>query len=321
MSKWNGLLLIDKPGGCTSHDVVDRVRRILRQKEIGHAGTLDPLASGLMVLLLGQATKLSNYILAQDKRYRVKVRLGVTTDSADRDGEILSTSPVDVSRDRLAGVMGELTGDLELEVPMISAVKVQGKKLYEYARENKPVVAPRKMMKFFDLNFLGLDGAMADAEISCSKGGYIRAWTTELGRRLGVGGTVEELRRLASYPYDVHEAVTLEKLTDLAEAPDPVRALGPAYIPMSQALPGWVTCLVRGREEQLLRHGQISHDLTNRLIVAQKDAFQSQKAVGIKVLSTQGDLVGLLEAVPNQGLKIRRIFPAGQGLDVGGQPH
>jgi tRNA pseudouridine55 synthase len=315
MQQWNGLLLIDKPGGCTSHDVVDRVRRILKMTAVGHSGTLDPLASGLMVLLLGHATKLSNYILAQDKRYWTRIRLGTTTDSGDRDGEVLSEVPVDVTDQQLYEVLPQLLGDLELEVPMISAVKVKGKKLYEYARQDRPVVVPRKLMHFYDLKVVSFQSPTVDLEIACSKGGYIRAWATELGKRLGVGAIVEELRRLESHPYTIHEAMNLEKLAEAMQQDLPVKALGPAFIPVAQALPGWITCLVRGREEQLLRHGQISHDLSNRLIVAQKDACLAQKAVGIKVLGSQGELVGLLEALPLQGLKIRRIF-----ADAGAQP-
>src|SRR5262249_5364806 len=151
-------------------------------------------------------------------------------------------------------------------VPMVSAVKVKGKKLYEYARQERPVEAPKKPMRFYDLKQLTLaETHLVDAEISCSKGSYIRAWTTAIGQRLGVGAIVEELRRLSSYPYDVHEAVTLDQLAIAAREPLPRKALGPAFIPMSQALPGWMSCLVRGREEQLLRNGQISHDLSNRL--------------------------------------------------------
>lgn len=303
--EWNGLLLIDKPVNCTSHDVVDRVRRILKMTAVGHSGTLDPLASGLMVLLLGQATKLSNYILAQDKRYWTKLQLGVTTDSGDRDGQTLSTTPVRISEKQLHEALDKLVGDLDLPVPMVSAIKVKGKKLYEYAREEVQMTAPMKRMRFYDLRLTRWDGDVVEAEISCGKGGYIRSWATELGRLLGVGATVNELRRLESLPYNVHEAVTLEQLGQLVHE---AKSLGPAFIPMAQALPGWISCSVRGREEQLLRHGQISHDLGNRLIVAQKDAVREQKAVGIKVVGESGELVGLLEALPGQGLKIRRIF-------------
>jgi tRNA pseudouridine55 synthase len=303
--EWNGLLLIDKPVNCTSHDVVDRVRRILRMKAVGHAGTLDPLASGLMVLLLGHATKLSNYILAQDKRYWTQVKLGITTDSGDRDGQILSQVPVQVTEKQLHDALEKVVGDLELPVPMVSAIKVKGKKLYEYAREEKPVTAPIKAMRFYDLKLTKWEGDIVEAEISCTKGGYVRSWATELGRQLGIGATVNELRRLESVPYNVHEAVTLEKLAQIVHEGG---SLGPAFVPMAQSLPGWTSCIVKGREEQLLRHGQISHDLGNRLIVAQKDAVREGKPVGIKVVGATGELVGLLEALPGEGLKIRRIF-------------
>lgn len=306
----DGLLLIDKPPACTSHDVVARVRKILKMSAVGHSGTLDPLASGLMVLLLGQATKLSNYILAQDKRYAVKIRFGVTTDSGDRDGVTLATQDVSFSASQLQAALEQSMGEHEWPVPMVSAVKVQGKRLYEYARQEQPVTPPHKLMRFYDLSVGSWNAPFLEAEVACSKGSYVRAWSTQLGAVLGVGASVEELRRIESLPYHVHEALTLERLQQLWSADSVPQSLGPAFVPMAEALPGWFTCFVRGREEQLLRHGQISHELGNRLIVQQKDAFLGQKAVGIKVLGEGGRLVGLLEAIPQTGLKIRRIFAA-----------
>ena len=147
----HGLLLIHKESGMTSHDVVAKARRVLKTKAIGHTGTLDPMASGLMVLLVGEATKLSQYILEQNKAYRLTAKLGETTDTLDSTGKITSTSDKVVSRDEVAKEIHQLQGDLQLPVPIYSATKVDGKKLYEYAREDKPVEVPIKKMTFFDL--------------------------------------------------------------------------------------------------------------------------------------------------------------------------
>ncbi|MGE0762041.1 MAG: tRNA pseudouridine(55) synthase TruB [Bdellovibrionales bacterium] len=305
---WNGLLLVDKPPGCTSHDVVDRVRRIFDMSAVGHSGTLDPLASGLMVVLLGHATKLSDYILGQDKRYRVTMKFGWTTDSGDRDGQTVREEPFMLPHEQVERMALQMSGDMELPVPVFSATRVKGKKLYEYARAEKEVTVPVKAMRFYNISSPNWVEEQLEIEVSCAKGGYIRSWVTALGAKVGVGATVMELRRLVSAPYNVHEAISLEALAEIVACPEAKANLGPAFIGMAQALPGWQQCVVKGREEQLLRNGQISHDLTNRLVVAQKQAHMSQTPVGIKVLGTDGELVGLIEASIAQGLKIRRIF-------------
>jgi tRNA pseudouridine55 synthase len=305
----NGLLLIDKTPDCTSHDVVAQVRRILGQKSVGHCGTLDPMASGLLVILLGQATKLSNYILTADKRYRVRIQFGRVTDSGDRTGETVLERPVIHSEADLERAIKGLTGHLQLPVPIFSAVKVGGRKLYEFAREQEKIEVPVKSMRFYDVRRLESGPDWQDVEVSCAKGGFIRSWVPAIGEALGCGATVGELRRIQSEPHDVKDAITIDTLRERITAPQlPLPELGKSFIPMAQALPNWRQCAVKGREEQLLRNGQISRDLTNRLILAQKDAHLSQGPIGIKILGSEGDLVGLIEALPLQGLKIRRIF-------------
>ncbi len=310
----NGLLLVDKPTGCTSHDVVNRVRRALQMTSVGHSGTLDPLASGLMVILLGQATKLSDFILAQDKRYLVTIRLGMTTDSGDRDGKILSQQPVDLDRAQVENTLIGQQGEMRLPVPIFSATRVNGRKLYEYARAEKAVETPCKLMRFYDLGAVTwLEKDLFKVEVSCAKGGYIRSWVTALGENLKVGATVMGLRRLFSGEFKAENAIDLDQLESLSGQEDPRKVLGDFFIPMARTLPRWPQCNVRGREEHLLRNGQISHDLTSRLVVVQKQAHLSQTPIGIKVLGEDGELVGLLEASTTQGLKIRRIFTS-QGL-------
>lgn len=305
---WNGLLLIDKPSGPTSHDVVHRVRNILGLSSVGHSGTLDPLASGLMVILLGQATKLSDYILSRDKTYEVTIRLGIKTDSGDRTGAVVKEKSVAVSDADVIEALKALTGDLTLRVPVYSAIKVKGKKLYEYARAEQEIAPPEKAMRFYDVQLEKVDLPLVKVTVSCSKGSYIRSWVEELGERLATGATVEELRRISSEPHHVHGAIGLEALSEIAKKDDVRQALGPAFIPMPDALPGMRSCCIKGREERLLRHGQISYDLANRLVLAQKQAHRDQAPVGIKVVGAGGELIGLLEALPQQGLKIRRIF-------------
>lgn len=149
--KLNGLLLIDKPIGLTSHDVVGKVRKILGMTEVGHSGTLDPLASGLMVLLVGEATKLSQYVTDGDKSYIVQLQTGLTTDTLDSTGAITQKFETSLSFDQVKKTGEELSGDLTLAIPLYSAKKIDGKKMYEYARENEPVVQPSKVMRFWDV--------------------------------------------------------------------------------------------------------------------------------------------------------------------------
>ncbi|MCB0385248.1 MAG: tRNA pseudouridine(55) synthase TruB [Bdellovibrionales bacterium] len=309
----NGLLLIDKPQGVTSHDVVQAARRICGMKAVGHTGTLDPLATGLMVLLLGEGTKISQYILSGDKGYRVKVRLGVTTDTLDMTGEIQTRKEVAFSEDEIRQAVQRFEGSLELPVPLYSAIKREGKKLYELARESIPVEAPLRTMYFYGVKVLRAGKDWFEAEVFCHKGGYIRSWAMAVGEELGCGASVEELRRIVSGTHRIEDALSLEKLGHLVRQAEEegLEALGPAYVPLKAALPLWKAVTISGRDEQLMANGQISHDLNRRLIVEKKEAGQRQKAVPIKILSSQsGNLLSILEALPEGGLKIRRIFLA-----------
>lgn len=309
----NGLLLINKPVGVTSHHVVAQARRILKTSEVGHAGTLDPLASGLLVLLVGEATKLSEYVLSGDKAYRVKVRLGMTTDTLDTTGSILSSNGLCQEASGVKLAAETLAGAFLWPVPMYSAAKVGGKKLYELARENIEIESPVKMMKFWDVvaEEPTLDSAMPSivAHLHCSKGSFVRTWADQLGRVLGCGAVVEELHRTLSSPYRIENAIELPALAEKVENGFLESPSGDFYISMQETLPGFRALTVCGRDERLLTGGQVSHDLARRLIVEQKEATETQKMVGIKILSARrGDLLSLIEAQPNRGLKIRRVF-------------
>ena len=174
LSPFNGLLLVDKPADCTSHDVVNRARKLLGMKSVGHSGTLDPLASGLMVLLLGEGTKLSDYILNENKRYWVRMKFGVSSDTLDRTGEILEEKQVDLDPTVVrAAIAAFLSATLNGRFPQFSAVKIAGRKLYEYARNKKPVKAPIRTMSFFDLDKIEVGPDWATAEESAAQKGLI----------------------------------------------------------------------------------------------------------------------------------------------------
>lgn len=307
----NGFLLIDKPTGMTSHDVVRRLRRILLEKTIGHAGTLDPAASGLLVMLVGQATKLSNFILEGDKTYEIEVSLGETTATGDATGEKLEVKKVEASEDEVRDLALSMVGELNLKVPIYAAVKVKGKKLYEYAREKVEVEVPERVMSFYEVKWLGMSESRFRVTIRCSKGTYVRAWAVELGLRLGCGAHISSLRRLKSEPYSLSDSIGLDAFDELVSSEGRVEALrGPHFIEMSEVLPHYRPVQIQGRDELLLMNGQVSHQLQQRLILAQKESFQTKSMVGIRVLSQRsGRLLGILEARPGEGLRIKRVFP------------
>ncbi len=308
MNTMNGLLLVDKPSGLTSHDVVARVRRILGLRAIGHAGTLDPIASGLLVLLLGEGTKISDYVLGGDKGYEVKARLGRRTDTLDRDGRVLEEKDVGAAPDEVRAAIGRLKGVLSLPVPAHSAVKVRGKKLYEYARQEKEVEAPVREMDFREVDVLDVSLPLATIALTCSKGSYIRAWVDKLGSDLGCGAMVEELRRTRSEPYSVADAITLEALEQAwqtRQARD-ASVLGKAWVPLRDALPAFRVLRVDGQDEVLMKNGQISRHLQTRLLGF---VTGGQRLPGVKVVSAAtDDLVSLLWADEGEFYKIRRNF-------------
>ncbi len=310
----NGLLLVDKPEGWTSHDVVAKVRRLMGQKTVGHSGTLDPMASGLLVILLGEATKLSDYMRAKDKVYQVRVQLGVTTDTLDREGEVLSKKVVAFSENEVKEAILKAQGELTLPVPIYSAVKVRGTKLYDYARSGRAVEVPLKQMRFENFRIEAIGPDHFCLEMLCSQGSYVRAWAAHVGELLGVGGCLAALRRTASGPYSIEQALTVEALESLLDQAEGCSLeelhWGEAFVPLAQALPDWHSLMISGRDERLLRNGQISRDVSNRLIIQLKEATRQGQSLGVKVLSSEnrGELLALLEARPLQGLKIRRVF-------------
>ncbi len=303
----HGLLLIDKPSGCTSHDVVARARKCLGQKDIGHTGTLDPLASGLMVLVLGEATKLSDYLTAEDKAYVADLRLGVTTDTLDRTGKILCEQVIDLSEDVITKAAKSLQGEFNWPIPMFSAKKVDGEKLYEKARRGEELTEPpRKKMNFKVLEVQITSPNQVKVALSCSKGSFIRTWVDQLGKVLAVGAHMEELRRTKVGDWRLENAVTLTELENKAGSDWMAHE---AYCPMNQALPRLKTVMAGGpKEERLVLNGQIPRDIANRLVFEQKQAHETGQPVLIKVLSMQANLLAILAAEANQGLKIRRVF-------------
>ena len=295
---YSGLLLIDKPAGMTSHDVVAKVRKHLQQKQVGHAGTLDPAATGLLVLLLGEATKLSNFILSGDKAYEAQVHLGVQTDTGDKDGEVIRRESVDVSEEHIQSAVASLQGDFHWPVPMFSAMKKEGKKLYELAREGVEMEPPKKQMIFEKACYVSSDFPIVKAYVKCAKGGFIRTWGEKLGEALGTVASLESLRRVESSPYRIEQSIPLAEFLE-QEAP-----AGPSWIPMSQVLPNLPVVKVDGVDEKLMKNGQIPHRLSRLLEVE----YLARGHQSVKVCTRRENrLLALLQHSP-KGYKIQRVF-------------
>lgn len=224
-----GILLIDKPSDHTSHDVVARLRGKLRMKRIGHAGTLDPLATGLLVILLGKATKLSQYLISVDKEYEGTAELGKVTDSQDADGEVMETRPVPALTEAeiVAAAKGFL-GDQYQTPPMYSAVKIEGVPLYKRARKGEEIEREPRFIRVMAWDILKVDLPRFDFRLRCTKGTYVRTLAHDLGQKLGCGAHLAALRRTASGPLRVEQAITLDELEKLT-LPEIERRLVPSH--------------------------------------------------------------------------------------------
>jgi tRNA pseudouridine55 synthase len=201
-----GLLLVDKPSGVTSHDVVDVVRRSLRTRKVGHAGTLDPMATGLLIVGVGRATRLLRYLGDLPKSYAATGRLGEETDTLDADGRIVRSAPVDVSRAQIERACAAMVGDSLQTPPAYSAVKVGGRKLYEAARKGDALEAPARPIRVDAFEVSAFDGRDVEVRITCSGGTYVRVLVADVGRALGSGAYLVRLRRTAIGPFRVEDA-------------------------------------------------------------------------------------------------------------------
>ncbi len=210
----DGILIVDKPSGPTSHDVVSRARRALNEKKIGHTGTLDPTATGVLPLVLGRATKLARYFSGGDKSYRATILLGVTTTTLDAAGEVLETRPVTVSEADVHAALDTFRGDIDQIPPMYSAKKQDGKRLYELARQGVEVEREPKKVSIRALTMVSCNLPEVVVDVTCSAGTYVRVLAQDLGEALGCGGHLTALRRTAAGAFVLDESITLEELME-----------------------------------------------------------------------------------------------------------
>ena len=218
----HGVLLLDKPAGLTSNAALQRVKRLYRARKAGHTGSLDPLATGMLPICLGEATKISAFLLAADKRYEVEARLGQVTDTGDADGTVLETHPVPaLDAAAIEAVLARFRGPIEQVPPMYSALKQDGRRLYELAREGRTVERAPRQVSIFELRLLDQAGDRLRLAVRCSKGTYVRVLVEDIGRALGCGAHVSALRRTAVAPFPAGEMVTLDTLERVAAEAGP----------------------------------------------------------------------------------------------------
>ncbi len=247
----DGVLLLDKPSGVTSNAALQTARRLLNAAKAGHTGTLDPMASGLLPLAFGEATKFSQMLLDADKTYAATVRLGIETDSGDADGAVLGTRPVEVSEAGLIEVLKRFRGEIEQMPPMYSALKRNGKPLYEYARAGIEIERETRRVRIHELDLEAFDGDCFRIRVACSKGTYIRSLAMDIGTALGCGAHLSALRRTRIGVFDVEDAVSLQIL-EAADLIERDRLLAPPDVLVS----AFERVELDGEQTTAILHGQ-----------------------------------------------------------------
>lgn len=295
----DGLLLVDKEAGFTSHDVVQKVRRILKQKKIGHCGTLDPDATGLLLLTLGTATRLTRFLIRAPKIYEGAIQLGVATDTYDSSGQTVATAPAGavaaLTLEQVAEAMKGFEGDIEQKPPPYSAKKVNGVKFYELARRGEEVPDEPKEVTVFELTPLSdLEEGRIRFRLACSSGTYARGLAHDLGAALGVGGHLAELRRMRIGTFAVESAVTLARLEEGVTAG---QAPGEAWIPFDQIPLPFAEVTADPQQENRISHGQT-------VLVRE---LAGEEGDWVKLMNRRRELIAV-------GTVVERIGTAGVGI-------
>ncbi len=305
----NGVLVIDKPCGPTSHDVVSAVRKVLREKKVGHTGTLDPTATGVLPLVLGEATKVARYLSGGDKTYRATLHLGVSTDTLDGAGQVISEREVKVSEDEVRAVATSFLGEAMQTPPMFSAKKVDGKRLYELARQGIEVEREAKRVHIYEIEVLEVSLPNVVMDVKCSAGTYVRVLARDIGEKLGTGAYLQQLRRLGAGPFTLTDAIVLQEIID-----DPKVVAG-RLIPVTRALAELPSIELPRGLGRMIRDG---YQLTVAdLRALDVPALEAEAVVALKYNS--GELVAVARAMvaaseldalrrDQQALKTERVF-------------
>lgn len=299
----NGVLLLDKPHGLSSNHALQTVKRIYFAQKAGHTGALDPLATGMLPICLGEGTKFSQFLLDTDKTYQVTAKLGIRTTTSDAGGEVVSEKAVSVSDEQLANALDSFRGTTKQVPSMYSALKYQGKPLYKYAREGIEVPRESRDITVFSLTLLRFDthADEVELEIHVSKGTYIRTIVDDLGELLGCGAHVSDLRRLAVGSYPVEKMVTVSQLEALLEQANsqeikPSELLDPLLLPMQSAVEGMPAVYVDDMSANFLRHGnpvqayKAPADGSVQVYIGEDEHDESAEFIGVAVIDNDGQV-------------------------------
>ena len=249
----NGILLVDKPTGWTSSDVVAKLRGLLHERRIGHSGTLDPMATGLLVVFVGRATRAVEFAESQEKRYLASLRLGLATDTQDITGNRISGEPREISEAELERTLALFRGDIQQIPPMYSAIKVGGKKLYEIARRGGEVERKPRPVHIRELRLLGREGEDWLLDVTCSKGTYIRTLCHDIGQSLGCGGCMSALRRVRAGEFSIENACTLDQVREAADRGEAEKLL----LPVESLFRQDPALSLNARDEKRIRSGGV----------------------------------------------------------------
>lgn len=291
----DGIVLLDKPGGLSSNQALQKVRRIFRAEKAGHTGALDPLATGLLPICLGEATKVAGLLLAGTKAYRTRVQLGAETDSDDVEGAVIGQWPVPMlERAPIEALLTQFQGRIQQVPPRYSALKRDGEPLYRRARRGEVFEVAAREVEIIRIDLRALGPDWLDLEVECGSGTYIRSLARDIGTALGCGGHVASLRRLWVEPFRSPRMYALDELADLATQGDAVR--DDVLLPIAAALPHW-------------RRVVLTSDQTSRLRQGQRIAL-GVDAGSVLALDPEGGLIGLAQVEPDGVLVARRLFVA-----------
>ena len=292
-----GIILIDKPKDITSFGAVARVRRICGEKKCGHTGTLDPMATGLLTVMLGGATRFSELLPSHDKAYRAEFRLGTVTDTLDITGKVLETRPVSANAAQVAAALAEFVGEIEQLPPMYSAVSVNGKRLYDLARQGVEVEREPRRVTVYSAEILEANESAGEYAVSveCSSGTYVRTLISDLGEKLGCGAVLTELRRTAANGFKIDSAVTLEALSQAAESGELDRLI----IPVDRALEEYPIITVSAAQARRFGNGgELS-----------LERLKYPRTLGLfRIYDRDGAFMGLGEIGDGDSLKVKRVF-------------
>jgi len=290
----SGVLVLDKPAGLTSHDIVAQVRRILGVRQVGHFGTLDPFATGVLPVSVGKATRFAQFYLKSRKAYEGTIRFGFSTDTYDSTGQPTSeSSPVALARDNLEKAFGEFTGRLMQTPPPFSAKHVAGVRAYQLARQHKPVSLAPVEVEIYALELLGIDRQDVRFAVECSGGTYVRSLAHDLGQKLGCGAYLAGLRRTGVAEFKESQAITLERLAAAAEE----KKIENHLVALEALLPEFPELVVRGRQEVGVRHGHAFELAQSTRAARGANAGSVPVAALLKILNGERRLIAIARHV------------------------